>query len=425
MINRDEKLTIEKILLLTTLFVQPFFAYAQTAKQDWTKRWSIEAKGGWGYMIPCDEYAQELIRTHHSSVYSLQMSHRALATDSCQYDQLFGFPSLSVGLLFADYHRIKLQKENTPYISGTGYMMGAYASFSRDLLRTDRFSFNYTFENGLGWCSKPYDGFTNEDNELIGSPLSIYFGFGLYARYRITPQWELVLGGELKHFSNGAVDRPNKGINTTGVSLGAKYYLQPTEPTKKMVFKVPFDSYFFMDLSAGWDVNSSMGEWLINSYHTSPDSPNYHTKDYRIYSGVTAHATAMYRYSRRYASGIGLDYTYYPYTDALQEEDEKLGYQNQTYNKHSVALVARHEVYYRRLTMYMGLAYYLLRERGGVASEFEKPYYENLGIKYALTRNGNIYIGYHVKAHLLRAEHMELNLGFRIKTGNGRKEKIW
>ena len=48
MINRDEKLTIEKILLLTTLFVQPFFAYAQTAKQDWTKRWSIEAKGGWG-----------------------------------------------------------------------------------------------------------------------------------------------------------------------------------------------------------------------------------------------------------------------------------------------------------------------------------------------------------------------------------------
>lgn len=192
-----------------------------------------------------------------------------------------------------------------------------------------------------------------------------------------------------------------------------------------MVFKVPFDSYFFMDLSAGWDVNSSMGEWLINSYHISPDSPNYHTKDYRIYSGVTAHATAMYRYSRRYASGIGLDYTYYPYTDALQEEDEKLGYQNQTYNKHSVALVARHEVYYRRLTMYMGLAYYLLRERGGVASEFEKPYYENLGIKYALTRNGNIYIGYHVKAHLLRAEHMELNLGFRIKTGNGRKEKIW
>ena len=68
MINRDEKLTIEKILLLTTLFVQPFFAYAQTAKQDWTKRWSTEAKGGWGYMIPCDEYAQELIRTHHSSV---------------------------------------------------------------------------------------------------------------------------------------------------------------------------------------------------------------------------------------------------------------------------------------------------------------------------------------------------------------------
>lgn len=423
--NRNRKAIIEGLTLFIYLLLQPFSSFAQTQEKDWTKRWAIEAKGGWGYMIPCDEYAKELIRTHHSSVYSLQMSHRALMADSCQYDQLFGFPSLSVGLVFADYHRIKLQKENTPYVSGTGYMLGAYASFSRDIFRSNRFSFNYTFENGFGWCSRPYDGFNNEDNELIGSPLSIYFGFGLYARYRITPQWELVLGGELKHFSNGAVDRPNKGINTTGISIGAKYYLQPTEPIRKVTFKTPFDSYFFVDLSAGWDVNSSMGEWLINSYHTTPDSPKYHTKDYKIYSGATVHATAMYRYSRRYASGIGLDYTYFPYTDILKEEDEKLGYHDQTYSKHSVAVVARHEVYYKRLTMYMGLAYYLHRERGGVASVFEKPYYETLGIKYALTRNGNIYIGYHVKAHLLRAEHMELNLGFRLKTGNGQKEKSW
>lgn len=423
--NKNRKATIRSLILFAYLFFQTFTSYAQTEEKDWTKRWAIEAKGGWGYMIPCDEYAKELIQTHHSSIYTLQMSHRALVTDSCQYDQLFGFPSLSAGLIFADYHRIKLQKTNTPYTSGTGYVLGAYASFSRDLFRSNRFSVNYTFENGFGWCSKPYDGFNNEDNELIGSPLSIYFGFGLYARYRITPQWELVLGGELKHFSNGAIDRPNKGANTTGISVGAKYYLQPTEPIGKVTFKTPFDSYFFVDLSAGWDINSSMGEWLINSYHSSPDSPKYHTKDYKIYSGATVHATAMYRYSRRYASGIGLDYAYYPHTDILKEEDEKLGYHDHTYSKHSVAVVARHEVYYRRLTMYMGLAYYLHRERGGVAGEFEKPYYETLGIKYALTRNGNVYIGYHVKAHLLRAEHMELNLGFRLKTGNGRKEKVW
>lgn len=423
--NRDRKVTIGSIILLVCLSFQTFQAHAQAEKKNWTRRWAIEAKGGWGYMIPCDEYAKEFIKSHHSSVYSVQMSHRSLVTDSCQYDQLFGFPSLSLGLIFADYHRIKLQKANTSYTSKTGYMLGAYASFSRDLFHSNKFSFNYTFENGLGWCSRPYDGFNNEDNELIGSPLSIYFGLGLYARYRITSQWELVLGGELKHFSNGAIDRPNKGINTTGISIGAKYYLQPTESIGKVAFKTPFSPYFFIDLSAGWDINSSMGEWLINNYHSTPDSPKYHTKDYKIYSGATVHATAMYRYGRRYASGIGLDYTFFPHTNVLKEEDEKLGYHNQTYCKHSVAVVARHEIYYKRFTMYVGLAYYLHRKQGGVATEFGKPYYETLGIKYALTRNRNVYLGYHVKAHLLRADHMELNLGFRLKAGNGRKEKVW
>ena len=118
--NKNRKATIRSLILFAYLFFQTFASYAQTEKKDWTKRWAIEAKGGWGYMIPCDEYAKELIQTHHSSVYTLQMSHRALVTDSCQYDQLFGFPSLSAGLIFADYHRIRLQKTNTPYTSGTG-----------------------------------------------------------------------------------------------------------------------------------------------------------------------------------------------------------------------------------------------------------------------------------------------------------------
>lgn len=154
-------------------------------------------------------------------MYSLQMNHKALASDSSIYDRLFGFPSLSVGLLLADYHRICMQRKTTAYRSGTGRMLAVYAAFSRDLFRSKRFSLDYRFENGLGWCSRPNDGFTNEDNEFVGSPLSIYFGFGLYAGHRVAPQWELTLGGEFKHFSNGALDRPNKGINTAGASIGA------------------------------------------------------------------------------------------------------------------------------------------------------------------------------------------------------------
>lgn len=218
---------------------------SQTKEKEWKKKWSVEARGGWGYAIPSDPYAKEMLRTHHSSMYSLQMNHKALASDSSIYDRLFGFPSLSVGLLLADYHRINMQRKTTAYRSGTGRMLAVYAAFSRDLFRSKRFSLDYRFENGLGWCSRPYDGFTNEDNEFVGSPLSIYFGFGLYAGYRVAQQWELTLGGEFKHFSNGALDRPNKGINTAGASIGAKYYIQPGEAARNAGTRSSFVPYFF------------------------------------------------------------------------------------------------------------------------------------------------------------------------------------
>ena len=389
------------------------------------KKWSVEAKGGYGYVIPCDQYSKEILQTHQSSVYSLQMNHRALVSDSCYYDQLFGFPSLSVGLLLADYNHARMQREKTPYASDAGYMLAAYAAFSRDIFRGNKFSLNYTFENGIGWCSKPYDGFTNEDNEFIGNPLSIYFGFGLYARYCVAPHWELILGGELKHFSNGALDRPNKGINTSGISVGAKYYIQPVEPVRKVEYKSFFNPYFFIDISAGWDMNSLMGEWQISIDREKAGDEKYRTKDFKVYSGATIHVAPMYRYSLRYAVGIGLDYSYVPYTGTLQREDEMYRFLEREYSKHVVSLGLYHEVYYKRLTLNLGLAYYLHRELGKMDELFGKPYNETLGLKYALTRSGNVYVGYYVRAHLFRADHMELNIGFRLKTGKGYKTKTW
>lgn len=81
--------------------------------------------------------------------------------------------------------------------------------------------------------------------------------------------------------------------------------------------------------------------------------------------------------------------------------------------------------YYKRLAMHMGLAYYLHRQLGGIDVEYGKPYNETLGIKYALTRSGNVYLGYHVRAHLFRADHMEFKVGFRVRTGKGCQRDSW
>lgn len=173
---------------------------------------------------------------------------------------------LEGGFLLADYSHIRLHMENrhTPYISGLGYMAAAYGAFRRDIVRSGRFSLSYSLENGIGLSTRPYNRVDNIDNELIGSPVSVYFGLGLQGKCRVARHWELYASVDLKHFSNGALDRPNKGANTVGLSAGLRYYPVP----EKLLFPVrnrqgkTFDKYFYCDISVGWAAKSLIDEWF-------------------------------------------------------------------------------------------------------------------------------------------------------------------
>lgn len=386
-----------------------------------SSRWSVGATGGWAHLLAGDEFARQFVKSHNTSFYSLEADYRALPKDSSRYDELFGYPSISAGFILGNYSRIRLEHEWYPGVCGVGYIFAARAAFKRDVVNAGRFSLGYSLENGLGWCTRPYDGKTNHMNEFIGSPLSIYFGMGIYGRLRLTRQWELSIATEFKHFSNGALDRPNKGANTLGISAGARYYLQPVEERRRVLPRDVFSPYVFFDLSAGWDAETLLGEWFESAYYAKPGEPGYRTNDFRIYSSVSTHASVMARYSRKFASGIGLDYTYVPHTDALKSVDENEKYQYDKYSHHVLGIALRHEVYYKRMSMPISLGYYLYRKAGRMAEVHEKPYYETIGIRYYFNKDRNIYIGYHVKAHLLKAQYMELNVGIQI--GGKRRDR--
>lgn len=76
--------------------------------------------------------------------------------------------------------------------------------------------------------------------------------------------------------------------------------------------------------------------------------------------------------------------------------------------------VAELRVFYKQFSLYFSLGYYLHRHTGHLSREFEKPYYETLGLRYTFPFLKNVYVGYHVKAHLFRADHIEFNVGWRI-----------
>ena len=62
-------------------------------------RVSFGAAAGWAYLLGLDDYAQELIHSHRTLFYTLNVAYRALPGDSSLYDSAFGYPMLEGGFL--------------------------------------------------------------------------------------------------------------------------------------------------------------------------------------------------------------------------------------------------------------------------------------------------------------------------------------
>ena len=81
---------------------------------------------------------------------------------------------------------------------------------------TERLSLDYEWNFGASFGWKPYDEFTNDYNNIVGSKTNAYINLGLMLNYRLTPDWSLTLGAGFTHFSNGNTSYPNAGVNTVG-----------------------------------------------------------------------------------------------------------------------------------------------------------------------------------------------------------------
>ena len=193
--------------------------------------YSIGGEAAMNRLLNIEMRGEKLIKRGWGSNYSLFMNSQANPLDSAisVYDRVFGFPTLEAGLQLLDYSHVRMHTEDTPYMSRIGYVWAAYIAFRRDIYRNRKWSFGYALENGLSLCSRPYNTITNVDNDLIGQHLSVYFGCGLYAGYRVTPELELSVGFEFKHNSNGATDRPNKGSNAYGLTMRGRCDLNRPE----------------------------------------------------------------------------------------------------------------------------------------------------------------------------------------------------
>ena len=377
---------------------------------------SVAVEADMGRALEVDPY----IKVPQRQVWSTGVAWRwhTWSKDTTGYAKAYNYPVISAGLMVTDYSRVRVKHPDflpgrEPSKLGTSWV--GFVEFDWPVVRPSRnTSVSFALRNGLGRSTRTWHRENNPENELIGSPWSVYFGAAFYAAWQ-TGRWTLRVGPEFHHLSNGALARPNKGVNSVGLGVSAAYCIdgerEKVPDTKEPL--VPFDDKgLFLELDWRTGLKTALGEWLVDKKNQNTGRPMAYGS-YSLYVAYGVSAALMYRYDRRFASGIGLDLIHEPYLGRIEVQNPE---RPRSVQKQSWGISARHTFYYKRMQLRVAAGPYLSRPFGHWADTDEEfGFYERIGLSYNLPWLGRaLSVGYDIHAHKTKAYLTEFSLSYRL-----------
>lgn len=184
-----------------------------------------KSMAGDGIKLPSDynfegRFHYGFIWPHHESIRYLQRGHvpafdlrisRSIANK--EWAELYRSPDVGIGF----YHA------NLQWPAVLGNVNAVYGFIKVPTLRRPRFQINYSFAFGVAFMSEHFDEDDNYFNIAIGSNANVYLNFGLETQWALRKNLFFILGADLSHYSNGAIKKPNLGLNVPALNIGIKY----------------------------------------------------------------------------------------------------------------------------------------------------------------------------------------------------------
>ena len=342
------------------------------------------------------------------------------------YAHDYNYPTFSFGLRYHLNHGTTMHRDDpwgeaqpVNYTSKLGNFLTLYGTFNRPLYRSKHWQWGYYLGTGIAYTSLKYNQKNDIDNEYIGSHLNIYFNAGLYGQVKIAKEWSVKGGLDFAHHSNGAMARPNKGANYLGPFVGLVY--EPQQATSPIIKRnteatQPFQKYWFTEFTLGLGGKTLLEEWLQTQFNTPQGQPDYRKEHFTYYGAYSFHTHLLYRYARRWASGVGVGLFYGEYAHRIARMDKENGHTDEKHSPWSASIEARHEVYYGNVSVRLTLGYYLYRHMGYSANHgLEYPYHEQVGVFYSFPKLKGLTLGFSVNAHATKADFTELQLSMPVR----------
>lgn len=130
-----------------------------------------------------------------------------------------GYPK--VGIAFSYFN---LGERDT-----VGYAYASRYNITLNVLQRKRWDIQFEFGGGLAWLDRPFNRLSNPNNNAIGSSFNGFAQLNFIANYHFNQQLSIFSGLGLTHYSNGAAQLPNLGINVASLMLGLRYTPTPID----------------------------------------------------------------------------------------------------------------------------------------------------------------------------------------------------
>lgn len=383
---------------------------------------SLNVHGWYGSDI---EKTRPGLKSYGYMTYEVGVGLQTEPEDSCAFAQAFGFPMFNVGFSVASMGDFKFY-DQTRFPS----LYSIYCSFERSIIRKKHCSLGYMLDFGATYNPGRYEPLENPGNNWLSSPFMAYFGAGAFAKLHLGKRWEIGADIMFRHYSNGRLDLPNEALNALGGGVFARYRLSDydyTRYTGKSETKYAYDKGMQYMVTLAGGVHTCMAEW--NAYvetETDPAKKKEAASQLKKHPKFSLGFEALYRYSLRYATGIGLDVFYSSNMEELEKSD-RIVYGDELvdncpgYAPISVGISVIQEIYWRNLAVHIAVGAYPYRHKGVNGPEAKEAgdrergwHYEKAGLRYYFPKLGDTFVGFAIKSHNIKAEMLEFSIGIRI-----------
>lgn len=193
------------IIFISLLFLSTNFIYAEVADST-HGQFAISIRGDYGFLIAHRPVLVPLQQTH---VTGFEMSISRSSNGKEEWEKDFLFPEK--GLTIAYFNL------GNPERLGYGVAIYPYLDFPLSKKKDNRFVFRYGI--GLGWVEKIFNSESNYKNAAIGSHLNGVIHFDLHYEKYLPASSRIELSAGITHYSNGAYELPNLGINVSTINI--------------------------------------------------------------------------------------------------------------------------------------------------------------------------------------------------------------